>query len=275
MMKLRTFTLRLLLSGLCVLATAFATQHSAHAQQAQATPLSSDELVRLVRQLPTRPGLRDFVINEIRRRGISFPLTSGILSVVATKSGNDVLLRHTLEEAERRRLNPSTASLPSEAEGREALARAREATLAAAAAMPDFVVKEQIVRSYARGTTKNWKVDDRLTVAVSYRASGGEKYRLLAVNGQPTATASAESDRIDVRGGATSTGEYVTRLTAIFDAESKTAFQLVDTDTLRGRRSIVYEYEIKKADARGVLQYNGGEQTTVVGDKGRIWIDRE
>src|SRR5205809_3542994 len=81
----------------------------AHAQ-APSTPLTSQELVRLVYQLPSHPEKRDEVIEEIRKRGLGFPLTSGILSVVASKSGNDSLLRHTLEEAERRRLNPVVAS---------------------------------------------------------------------------------------------------------------------------------------------------------------------
>jgi hypothetical protein len=283
MLKPRPFILRSTLLLLCCVlcATGALERQAAHAQQPQpsattqsSSPLTSAELVRMVRELPSRPALRDAIVSEIRRRGIGFPLTNGMLSVVATKSGNDVLLRRTLEEAERRRLNPATAKLPSEREGREVLSRVREATLAAAERMPDFVVKDQIIRSYARGTTKNWRVDDRLTVAVSYRAGGGEKYNLLAVNGQPTATAAAESDRIDVQGGATSTGEYVTRLTGIFQDESQTDFQLVDTDTLRGRRCIVYEYQIKKANSRAVLTYNN-EQQTSVGDRGRIWVDRE
>src|SRR5918997_3218868 len=79
---------------------------SGRAQSTDA-PLTSQELVRLVYQLPKNPGLRDEIVKEIRRRGIGFPLTDGLRGVVATKSGNDALLRRTLEEAERRRLNPT------------------------------------------------------------------------------------------------------------------------------------------------------------------------
>ena len=73
-------------------------------------PLTSQEFVRLVYQLPTHPEERDKLVDEIRKRGIAFPMTSGLQSLVATKSGNDSLLRHTLEEADRRRANPAAAA---------------------------------------------------------------------------------------------------------------------------------------------------------------------
>jgi hypothetical protein len=175
-------------------------------------------------------------------------------------------------------LNPAASALPPETEGQELLSRARTATLAAAEAMPDFVVKEQIIRSYAQGTTKKWNVSDRLTLAVSYRAGEGEQYRLLAVNGLPLTDASDASGGLERVGGATSTGEYVSRLTMLFLEESKTKFKMVDTDTLRGRRTIVYEYEIERPNSRAVLTFGKGEadeQQTGVGDRGRVWIDRE
>src|SRR2546422_8487763 len=80
--------------------------------QVPSTPLTSPELVRLVYQLPKHPDQRDEIVDEIRKRGIGFPLTDGMRSLVATKSGSDAVLRRTLEEAERRdrkstRLNSS------------------------------------------------------------------------------------------------------------------------------------------------------------------------
>lgn len=241
--------------------------------QAQA-PMTSDELVRMLRQLPSRPALKEEIINEIRRRGIGFTLTTGLRSLVATKSGNDADLRRTLEEAERRRLNPSTATLPSEAEGRNLLAQARAATHTAAQDMPDFVVKQLIARAYARGTTRNWLTNDRLTVAVSYQANEGEKYRLLAVNGLPTPPGTEETGYSQRLGGTISTGEYVSMLASLFADESKTEFKMVDTDTLRGRRTIVYEYEIQQKFSKRSIRFNN-EPHIIVGDKGRVWIDRE
>src|SRR6476619_7121856 len=152
---------------------------SAQSQQ----PLTSKEIVSLLYQLPRYPEKRDELLEQIRKRGIGFTLTDGMRSLVATKSGNDALLRRTLEEAERRRVNPTASALPSETEGHELLERTRNVTLAAANAMPDFLVKQIIKRSVAYGETANWIPKDNLTIAVGYRANAGEEYKVLTVNG--------------------------------------------------------------------------------------------
>src|SRR5918912_1485679 len=180
---------------------------SIRAQQPDA-PLTSQELVRLVYQLPKHPEKRDEVIEEIRRRGIGFELTDGLRGVVATKSGNDALLRRTLEEAARRRANPAAAALPPPAEAEQLLERARQVSLAAAGAMPDFVVRQLVTRAYALGTTQNWNQADRLAIAVSYRESEGEKYRLLAVNGLPADTTTREGSDYKQAGAADPNGEF-------------------------------------------------------------------
>ncbi|HEY6119954.1 MAG TPA: hypothetical protein VIV66_08345, partial [Pyrinomonadaceae bacterium] len=77
----------------------------------------------------------------------------------------------------------------------------------------------------------------------------------------------------DVPNGATSTGEYVSGLASIFKDESRTTFKLVDTDLLRSRRTLVYEFEIKQPYSS--LSLKSGHDSIVVGSRGRVWIDRE
>jgi hypothetical protein len=252
---------------------ASAVAGAAWAQQPQQAPLTNAEFLALVRQLPQRPGTREQLVAEVRRRGIGFTLTAGLRAFVATKSGNDVELRRALEEAERRFVNPKeVAPLPPEGEARELLDKARSATLGALAQMPDFVVKQLITRSYARGTSQNWHVSDHLVVGVSYRESEGERYRLLAVNGMSGPEATEKSDYREA-GGASSTGEFVYTLKYLFEDESRTEFKPLDTDTLRGRRAIVYSYEIKKANSKWVL--DSGESSLVAAHRGKVWVDRE
>src|SRR6185295_9703256 len=159
-------------------------------------------------QLPKHPELHDEVVAEIRKRGIGFPLTDGMRSLVASKSGNDALLRRTIEEAERRRVNPIASALPPASEATGLLERTRTATLAAAAAMPDFLVKQLIKRSRAYGNTNNWLPQDNLTIAVGYRANGGEEYKVLAVNGMPLGQEAKQTRDYskDVAPGASSSG---------------------------------------------------------------------
>ena len=247
------------------------------AAQSSDQPITSKELVSLLYQLPRHPDMRDEIVAEIRKRGIGFPLTDGMRSVVATKSGNDALLRRTLEEAERRRTNPTASALPSETEGNELLQRTRNVTLAAANAMPDFIVKQIIKRSVAYGNTSNWLPQDNLTIAVGYRANSGEEYKILTINGLPPGEDVKESRDYSkyVPKGATSSGvEYISALADIFKPESKTEFKLVDTDVVQNRRTAVYEYETMRQFSQLTLSV-GNDSNTIVGSRGRMWIDRE
>jgi hypothetical protein len=244
--------------------------------QVPQSPLTSKEVVALVYQLPKHPELRDNVVEEIRNRGIGFPLTDGMRSLVATKSGSDALLRRTLEEAERRRVNPTASARPPEAEANELLDRTRTATLGAAATMPDFIVKQLIKRSYAFGTTSNWIPQDNLTIAVGYRANAGEEYKVLAVNGVPLGQEAKRSRDYskDVAPGTTSSGvEYISAVADVLKPESKTVFKLADTDLIQGRRTLVFEYEIEQP--LSTLTLKAGEASASVGSRGRVWIDRE
>ncbi|HSV32589.1 MAG TPA: hypothetical protein VLH87_00570, partial [Pyrinomonadaceae bacterium] len=250
--------------------------------QTKAPPLTNQEFVRMLYQLPANPSMRERLVEDLRTRGINFQVTEGLRSLVATKSGNDSLLRHTLEEAERRRANPTsaTARLPSMAEATELLERTRKATLGAAQAMPDYLVKQQITRSHALGQTNNWVVYDRLSIAVSYRQSAGEQYKLLSVNGMPAGEEEAEGSRYGKKlGGTTSSGEYVSMLADLFDPQTRAEFQPVDTDTIRGHSTIVYEYVVKQEFSRQTLSWSASltspEVHAVVGYRGRIWVDRE
>lgn len=244
----------------------------AHAQN---RPLTSKEIVALVYQLPQHPEKRDEIVEEIRSRGIGFPLTSGLRSLVATKSRNDALLRRTLEEAERRRTNPAASALPSEAEANDLLERTSVATLAAAEAMPDFIVKQLIRRTAAYGNTNNWIPLDNLSIAVSYRANVGEEYKVLAVNGVPQEAKESRDYSKYVGPGASSSGvEYISALADLFRPKSRTAFKPVDTDLLQTRRTIVYEYEVKLPNSTLTLTADK-TQSTNAGSRGRIWVDRE
>src|SRR5207244_219265 len=170
--------------------------------------------------------------------------------------------------------NAASAKLPPMAEANELLEQTRKATLGAVATMPDYIVKQQISRSRALGQTNNWSVYDRLSIAVSYRESAGEDYKLLSVNGMPPAENQTYGKKL---GGTTSAGEYVTVLSELFKPESRAHFKAVDTDTLRGRATIVYEYEVRKEFSKQVLKWgegDAGDLETIAGYRGRIWVDR-
>lgn len=245
--------------------------------QDKPAPLTNQEFVRMVQQLPQSAAMKEQLIEAIRERGLGFALNNGLRSLVATKSGNDPELRRTLDEAERRRANPTASTLPPSAEGIALWENARQAADAAAERMPDFTVKQIINRYHSPGGLNNWTLDDRLTVAVSYRAEGSEDYKLLAINDVPYTKESRDGRTgYTNAGGTSSTGEFVTVLKALFAPESQTAFRMVDTDTLQQRRTLVYEYEVKTEHSQQRISAPSlTDRVIVTGFRGRVWIDRE
>lgn len=241
----------------------------------QEKPLTQAEYVKMLYEVQKKSSAKQELIEALRRRGIAFKLTDGLLGLTASKSRRDVELRRTLEEAARRRENPEAAKLPSASEAAEVLEKARKNTLAAVEEMPDFVVKQQIQRSFAYAGTNNFRNLDRLIVAVSYRSDGREEYRVLSLNGALQNNPQAKQTYEEV-GGTSSTGEFVTVLAKIFKPESDTKFEVVDTNLLRGRNTVVFDYEIERDKAQQRVSAHGYlTDTTITGMKGKIWIDRE
>lgn len=245
------------------------------AQASQQKPLSQAEYVKMLYGLQSNPASRDDLIQAIRKRGLGFTLTRGLRSLTISKSRNDAELRRTLEEADKRRENPTARKLPGEAEAKKLIDNTRQNTLAAAEEMPDFVVKQRIKRSAAFAGTNNFRSLDRLIVAVSYLSKGQEEYKVLSINGVIQDKPRSKSDYSEVK-GTSSTGEFVSVLAKVFKRDSDTKFELVDTDTIRGRRAVVFSYSIEKDKAKQLLTSQGYiTDSTITGVKGRIWIDRE
>jgi len=243
---------------------------------AQERPLTQAEYVKMLYTLQKTPAVRIDIVEALRKRGIAFVLTDGLRGLTKSKAGNDEDLKRALEEAERRRQNPQGAQLPSKAEADALLSRARKNTLEAVDEMPDFVVKQQIQRAWAFANTGNFKNLDRLLVAVSYRSTGEEDYRVLSTNGIINNDPKPKGSYEEV-GGTSSTGEFVTMLATVFKPESETQFDLVDTDVIRTRKAIVFEFVVEKDKAKQVITSAGRttSDSTISGMKGRVWVDRE
>ncbi len=225
--------------------------------------------------LQKNPATKADIIEALRKRGIDFVLTDGLRGLTRTKSANDDELKRALEEADRRRLDPVGTKLPSAAEVSGILDKTRDNTRNAVEDMPDFVVKQVITRSAAFAGTGNWRPYDNLVIGVSYSSEKGEQYRVLAKNGLPI-TDSVTANSYSGLDGATSGGEFVEDLQKIFKPESKTKFNLLTTDVIRGRRTVVYEYEIAIENNKdGGVGLKPSAGYSPAGERGKIWIDRE
>lgn len=241
----------------------------------QAKPLTRPEFVKLLYAFDNDTSAKTDLIEAVRTRGIGFTLSDGLRSLTRTKSRNDEEVKRVVEEAERRRKDPTAFQRPSLTESAEVLTKSREATLAAVGDMPDFVVKQLIQRAYAYAGTGTFRNSDRLIVGVSYRSTGEEEYKVLSVNGAIQNNPESKKTYEEV-GGTSSTGEFVTVLATIFKPESNTTFEAIDSDVVRGRKTITYDFFVEKEKARQSITCTGiTAQTTLSGIKGKIWIDRE
>jgi hypothetical protein len=241
----------------------------------QEKPLTQTEYVKMLYALDKDFGTRAGVVEALRRRGIDFVVTDGLRSLTRSKGRNDDELKRAFEEAGRRRSGGVVAKPLSEKESADVIARARSKTLEAVAEMPDFVVKQQIQRAIAYAGTGNYHNLDRLVVAVSYKASGEEMYRVLSLNG--TIQTNPEPKRTyEEVGGTSSTGEFVSILATIFRPESDTKFQYVDSDLIRGRKTLMFDFDIEKDNAKQTITSSAlTTVSTITGMRGRIWIDSE
>ncbi|MGE3468238.1 MAG: hypothetical protein AB7J13_15070, partial [Pyrinomonadaceae bacterium] len=149
----------------------------------QAGPVTLVEYRKMLYGLADKPDAKSDIVAALRKRGIDFVLTDGIRSLTRSKGANNDELKRALEEAERRRKNPEAAQLPSATELAALLDTTRKNTLDAVGEMPDFVVKQQIQRSAAYAGTGNFRNLVKLVVAVNYRSTGEERYRVLTING--------------------------------------------------------------------------------------------
>jgi hypothetical protein len=240
----------------------------------QAKPLTQPEFVKMLYAFDKETSAKTDLVDAVRSRGIGFLLTDGLRSLTRTKSKNDEEVKRVVEEAERRRRDPTAFQKPSATEAADVLKNARERTLAAVEEMPDFVVKQLIQRSIAYAGTGTFQNLDRLVVGVSYKSTGEEEYRVLSVNG--AVQASPESKRgYEQVGGTSSTGEFVTMLATIFKPDSNTKFEPIDSDVVRGRKTITYDFFVEREKARQGITCTGiTAQSTTTGIKGKIWIDR-
>lgn len=241
----------------------------------QEKPLTQAEYVRMLYSLDKNFGEKAEVVTALRTRGIDFVVTDGLRSLTRSKGRNDDELKRAFEEAGRRKSGGVAATLLSEKEAASIIEQTRSKTLEAVEEMPDFVVKQQIQRSAAYAGTGNFRNLDKLVVAVSYRSSGEEEYKLLSLNGtiQPNPEPKRTYEEV---GGTSSTGEFVSVLATIFKAENDTRFQYVDSDEIRGRKAVMFDFDTAKDKAKQQITSSAATTvSTIAGMRGRLWIDRE
>lgn len=114
--------------------------------------------------------------------------------------------------------------------------------------LPDFLCVERIRRYYQQNdpkiTSPGWRIIDSIAAQVTY-IDGHENYRAIRLNNKPAPAAALS----DLR-GTVSQGEFGTMLQDIFRLESEARFAEGRPAKLRGRRALVFTYDIEQENSR-------------------------
>jgi hypothetical protein len=158
---------------------------------------------------------------------------------------------------------------PTPDELRSVIEAARRRALAYTASLPDFICTET-VRRY-EWSFRGWTPKDTLTLQLTY-FEHAEKYKLTLVNGHET------KRTYDQVSGAWSRGEFGSMLLDVFAPASMAAFEWSNWTTLRHRPAYVLSFKIDATNSRYSLtaeRYDRSVVTAIVGEHGRVYIDRE
>jgi len=157
-----------------------------------------------------------------------------------------------------------------EAEQQALLEETRTAALNYAKSLPDFLCTQTVSRSEDIRSQNRWRLIDRLTIKLSY-SGGTEDYKLTQINGKPTNLSLMES------GGAVSTGEFGSRMAAIFDARTHTEFRWAGWSTLRKLRVARFAYQVDGQHTGYLLEYGApndrDHKSTTAPYHGEILVD--
>jgi hypothetical protein len=243
------------------------------------SPLAQSEILARVRDGFTRNQDVDDVAADVDRRGIAFAMDEAFGRKIRFLKGASV--ESALWRADDRRkaviAKPTNAVQVVTAEGDDAgkplydpkapfIEQARATSLAYVAALPDFIVRQQVQRYTKQGNAR-WQLQDSLEIAIAYSQEKGEKLDLKLQKGVST------SVTLEKVGGLTSTGQFAGQLKALFDPQSETDFRDEGTASFYGQTCRVFAYTVLTKYSKQELRVADARVTT--GYRGRVFLNTE
>jgi hypothetical protein len=146
------------------------------------------------------------------------------------------------------------------------IAKAREAAAMYLEGLPNFFAKQVTTRYMTENPRQGWQAQDIVTADVAYE-DGHESYKNIKIGNKAT------SQSMDELPGTRSSGEFATLLIEVMDPGAQAAFRRTGTDTVRGRSSYTYKFEITRTHSRWRVE--SPSQLYYPSYGGTIWIDKE
>jgi hypothetical protein len=162
---------------------------------------------------------------------------------------------------------------PSSEEQGKILDEVRDYALNYSKSLPNFICTQVTRRKAAPANGRrydgepSWQTMDTLTIRLSYFEQK-EDYKLILVNNQMT------TQDYKTLGGATSTGEFGSLLKQIFEPRTQARFEWDHWGTLRGRRSLVFQYHVEQAHSEWGLEYERRDHI-MPAYSGLVYVDND
>ena len=143
--------------------------------------------------------------------------------------------------------------------------KAREAAATYTESLPNYFCQQMTARYQSDHPKTGWDALDVVTADVAYE-NGQESYKNVKLGSKSVKS-------MDDLGGTRSTGEFSTILLDLLDPGTNAIFRRTGTDTIGGRATWIYKYEIPRE--RSHWRVEAPSQLYYPAHGGSIWIDKE
>jgi len=247
--------------------------------QAPGAPLTKAEVLSRLKDSQARHASQADIAEEINKRGIGFTVDQDFIDQVR-RAGARTFLIETIKRAAANNgqpqiADPVTVEAPLDRTNEEAIARlplieqARQHAFEFADELPNFIVTQVVTRYHEAPGDRDWRLEDKLEIELTYRVDKGEEFKLLRVDGRPAKQSYQEI------GGSTSTGEFGSMLGALFMPQSKAEFKEIKRENFHGRPTVVYDFKVRRTNSTSSISDKTSGRTVVAGYSGSVWIDAE
>jgi hypothetical protein len=248
-------------------------------------PFTKAEILKALQPVPGKRVEQGDLAGEIAARGVSFKVDEKTLEDFR-RAGARGFVIEAIKRAASDSERPKLQSQPTEARPVESAITDREPSAEEIKRrpfqdqaryhagkfleeLPNFIVTQIVSRFVRTPGKQDWQTQDKLEIELTYSDKDGEKFKLLKVDGRPT------SQKYETLGGATSTGEFGGMIAALVDPQSRAQFKELRKEEFRGRKTVVYDFAVKKAHSVYQLNHQPSGRKTTVGYQGTVWIDLE
>jgi hypothetical protein len=264
LMRFRVLAAALLLSVAACAQTISLDQLRSFIETSMKQKLTDKQVANYLKTVKLSQRLNDRTIEDWLALGIG-PRTRAALDALRDESKDLASARFVPP--------PAPEPPPNSEEQGKIIDEAREYAVNYTKNLPNFLCT-QVTRRKAAPANRvdnegepSWQTMDTLTIRLSYFEQK-EDYKLIMVNNQMT------TQKYESLGGATSTGEFGSMLHEIFSPSTEARFEWDHWGTLRGRKMMVFRYQVEQAHSQWGLDYER-KQHVYPGYHGLVYIDND